>query len=111
MRVHVPPEDFLSVPLWYADPDAGTAIASIIGCIDDRFGSWTGYDEGDPDYFLTEDLTGGVLLPTLARGLPCILVSHWPGFYFGGEEIGFAVLKAVKRRLDAYDLSGEHTTG
>jgi hypothetical protein len=32
-----------------------------------------------------------------------VLVSHWPGFYFGGEEVGFQVLKTVKRRLDAYD--------
>lgn len=109
LHVRIPPEEYPSVPLWYADPEAGTAVASIVGCTDDRFGSWTGYDAGDPDYFLAEDLTGGILLPTLERNLPCVLVSHWPGFYFGGEEVGFDVLKAVKRRLDTYDPHGERT--
>jgi hypothetical protein len=83
--------------------------ASVVGCTDDRFGSWTGYDAGNADYFLTPDLTGGVLRPVLDRGLPCVLVSHWPGFYFGGAEVGFDVLKEVKRRLDAFDPDGTRT--
>lgn len=45
----------------------------------------------------------------LTRELPCVLVGHWPGFYFGGEEIGFLVLQEVKRRLDAYDPDGAKT--
>lgn len=31
------------------------------------------------------------------------MVSHWPGRYFGGEEVGFDVLKAIKQRLDRLD--------
>lgn len=96
-------------PLWCVDPPEGRAVASIIGCTDDRFGNWTGYDAGDPDYFLTEDLTGGRLRPVLEMEAPCILVSHWPGYYFGGAEVGFQVLQAVKRRLDAFDPDGSRT--
>ena len=97
------------VPLWYAEPDRGIAIASIVSCAGDWFGSWTGFDAGDPDKFITEDLAGGRLPEVLARELPCILIGHWPGFYFGGEEVGFDILKTVKRRLDAYDPDGSKT--
>lgn len=103
LHVYDPPEQWPDVPIWYADKARGVAIASIISCTHDWFGSWTGYDAGDPDLFITEDLQGGRLPQILARELPCIPVGHWPGFYYGGEEVGFHVLKEVKRRLDRYD--------
>lgn len=103
------PDAWPDVPLWHVDKAKGIAIASIIGCTHDWFGGWTGYDAGDPNLMITEDLQGGCLPLVLARELPCVLVSHWPGFYFGGDEVGFAVLKTVKRRLDAYDPDGVKT--
>ncbi len=109
LHVNVAPDAWPDVPIWHADKQAGTAIASIIGCTHDWFGNWTGYDAGDPNLFISEDLQDGSLPPVLARELPCVLVGHWPGFYFGGEEIGFQVLKEVKRRLDAYDPDGTKT--
>ena len=56
-----------------------------------------------PTRFITEDLQGGRLPPILEKELPCVLVGHWPGFYFNGEKSGFDVLKTVKTRLDNYD--------
>jgi hypothetical protein len=103
------PDAWPDVPLWHVDKAKGIAIASIIGCTHDWFGGWTGYDAGDPNLMITEDLQGGCLPLVLARELPCVLVSHWPGFYFGGDEVGFEVLKTVKRRLDAYDPDGSKT--
>ena len=97
------------VPLWHAQKDKGIAIASVWACAGDWFGSWTGFDRGDPDRFITEDLQGGRLPAILAKELPCVLCGHWPGFYFEGEEFGFGVLKTVKRRLDAYDPDGTKT--
>jgi len=109
LHVHDAPDAWPDVPLWHVDKAKGIAIASIIGCTHDWFGGWTGYDAGDPDRFITEDLQGGCLPLVLERELPCVLVSHWPGFYFGGDEVGFEVLKTVKRRLDAYDPTGVKT--
>ncbi|MCB0095652.1 MAG: hypothetical protein KDE46_08025 [Caldilineaceae bacterium] len=109
LHVNVPPQEWPDVPLWHVDKAAGRAVASIIGCTDDWFGNWTGYDAGDADLCITADLQGGALPQVLNRELPCVLVSHWPGFYFGGEEVGFDVLKTVKRRLDAYDPDGTRT--
>ena len=109
MRVHVAPDAWPDVPIWHAQREEGIAIASIIGCTDDWFGNWTGYDPGNPDLFITDDLQGGCLPPVLEKELPCVLVSHWPGFYFGGEEVGFRVLQEVKRRLDRYDPDGTAT--
>jgi len=54
--------------------------------------------------FITEDLEGGRLPEVIKKGEPAILVCHWPGVYFNGEEIGFNIFKEVIRRLEArYD--------
>ena len=95
------------VPIRHAEKDRGIAIASIVGCAGDWFGA-TGYDEANPDRFITADLEGGRLPPVLERELPAVLVGHWPCFYVN-NEIGFDVLKTVKQRLDAYDPDGTKT--
>ncbi len=89
------------VPIRQVQKDQGMAIASIVSCAGDWFGQ-TGFDEANPDLFITEDLQGGRLPSVLKAELPCILVGHWPCFYVN-DQIGFQVLKTVKRRLDAYD--------
>jgi hypothetical protein len=100
-------EELPDVPIRYADKATGTAIASIIGCAGDWFGA-TGYDESNPDLFITKDLKGGRVPAVLAAERPCILVGHWPCFYVN-DRIGFKVLKEVKQRLDAYDPDGTKT--
>ena len=102
-------DELPDVPIWYAEKENGIAIASIVACAGDWFGGWTGYDLGDADRFITEDLRGGRLPPILEKELPCVLVGHWPGFYFNGEKLGFDVLKTVKTRLDNYDPDGTKT--
>lgn len=89
------------VPLRHVQKDKGIAIASIVACAGDWFGA-TGFDEANPDLFITEDLKGGRLPAILKAELPAIMVGHWPCFYVN-DQIGFKVLKTVKRRLDAYD--------
>jgi len=104
-----PDEELPDIPIWYAEKEKGIAIASIVCCTGDWFGGWTGYDAGNPDLYITGDLKGGRLPQVLEKELPCVLVGHWPGFYFGGEEVGFQVLKEVKRRLDLFDPDGTRT--
>ncbi len=97
MEMEKPPE----VPIRHVDKDKGIAIASIIGCGGDWFGA-TGWDTSNPDLFITADLQGGRMPAVLAAERPAIMVGHWPCFYANGQ-IGFKVLKEVKKRLDAYD--------
>ncbi len=97
-------DEWPDTPLWYPDKESGRAIASIVSCAGDFFGGWTGYDDaGHADLFLSEDGLSGRLPQVLERELPCVVVGHWPGFYFGGQEVGFNVLKEVVRRLDLFD--------
>jgi hypothetical protein len=102
-------EGLPDVPIRFARPDEGVAIASIVSCAGDWFGGWTGYDRGSADRFITADLQGGRCVEVLQAERPCILVGHWGGFYFEGTEDGFDILKEVKRRLDAYDPDGTKT--
>ncbi len=79
-------------------------VVSIIGCTGDWFGGWDGLERGSVDRFIAEDLEGGRMPEVIARGEPAIMVGHWPGFYFNGEEVGFNILKEIVRRLNArYD--------
>jgi hypothetical protein len=75
-------------------------VVSIIGCTGDWFGGWDGLEAGSVDQFITEDLEHGRLVEVIARGEPAILVCHWPGIYFNGDEIGFTIFKNVVDRLE-----------
>ena len=79
-----------------ADPGC---VVSIIGCTGDWFGGWDGLEKGSVDQFITADLKGGRLPQVIDNGEPAILVCHWPGIYFNGEEYGFNVFKEVVHRL------------
>jgi len=86
------------------DSDDPKCVVSIIGCTGDWFGGWDGLNPGSVDRFITEDLKGGRLPQVIDKGEPAILVCHWPGIYFNGEEIGFNIFKEVVRRIHSkYD--------
>ena len=101
----------VETPVWYADRSAGTAVGEIIASTGDRTGSWTGYGEVDPDYYITADLQGGRLPALIAAGEPAVLCSHWQGFYglHDADRGGFDALKLVVGRLRELDPAGERT--
>ncbi|WP_201750148.1 twin-arginine translocation signal domain-containing protein [Tautonia marina] len=86
------------------DGDDPRCVVSIIGCTGDWFGGWDGLTPGSVDQFITEDLKGGRLPEVIDRGEPAILVCHWPGIYYNGDELGFTIFKEIVARLNAaYD--------
>jgi len=86
------------------DTDDPRCVVSIIGCTGDWFGGWDGLERGSVDRFIGPDLRQGRLPDIIARGEPAVLVCHWPGIYFNGEEVGFNIFKEVVRRLhEGYD--------
>jgi hypothetical protein len=72
---------------------------SIIGCTGDWFGNWDGLSPGSADQCITEDPKAGRLPQVIDKGEPAIIVCHWPGIYFNGQEVGFNIFKEVVRRL------------
>jgi hypothetical protein len=84
------------------DGDDPRCVVSIIGCTGDWFGGWDGLEAGSVDRFITEDGRGGRLPEVIARGEPAVMVGHWPGFYFNGEEVGFRILQGIVARLEAH---------
>lgn len=71
----------------------------IIGCTGDWFGGWDGLTPGDPDRFITEDLSTGRMVDVIDSGEPAIMVCHWPGIYYNGDRLGFNIFKTVVNRL------------
>lgn len=79
-------------------------VVSIIGCTGDWFGGWDGLTPGSADKCITEDLKGGRLPQVIDKGEPAIIVCHWPGIYYNGQELGFKIFQEVVRRIHArYD--------
>lgn len=101
----------LSVPVWHIDRDAVTAVGEIIACAGDWTGSWTGYGEVSVDKYITEDLKAGKLAEAIDAGAPCVMVSHWQGFYgmHNDDRRGFKAFKEVVRRLKERDPHNDYT--
>jgi len=76
-------------------------VVSIIGCTGDWFGGWDGLEAGSVDQFITEDLKSGRMVEVIKRGEPAVMVCHWPGIYFNGQEVGFNIFKEIVARLEA----------
>jgi hypothetical protein len=101
----------IEVPVWHADREKATAVGEIIACTGDFTGSWTGYGEVNPDYYITDDLNGGRLPEVIDAGSPCVLCSHWQGFYgfHNQDRRGFETFKTVVNRLKQRDPHNEKT--
>lgn len=76
-------------------------VVSIIGCTGDWTGGWDCSNRGDLDRFITADLASGRMVDVIMRGEPALMVCHWTGIYFNGEEVGFEIFREVVRRLHA----------
>lgn len=74
-------------------------VVSIIGCTGDWFGGWDGDTPGSADLLITQDLSAGRMVDVIQRGEPAIMVCHWPGIYFNGQEHGFRVFQEAVTRL------------
>jgi hypothetical protein len=79
-------------------------VVSLIACTSDWTGGWDGLAEASADRFITPDLRAGRMVEVINRGEPAIMMSHWPGIYYNGQETGFKVFQEVVKRLHgAYD--------
>ncbi len=76
-------------------------VVSILGCTGDWTGGWDNTPPGGVDKFITEDLQKGRMVDVIQRGEPAIMVCHWTGIYWNGQELGFKVFQEVVRRLEA----------
>ena len=84
-----------------ADP---RCVVSIIGCTGDWTGGWDNTPPGGADKFITEDLQSGRMVDVISRGEPALMLAHWTGIYWNGQELGFKVFQEVVRRLQGrYD--------
>ncbi|HEV7867896.1 MAG TPA: hypothetical protein VGO90_09455 [Chthoniobacteraceae bacterium] len=76
-------------------------VVSIIGCTGDWTGGWDCSEPVGVDRFISEDLQSGRMVEVITRGEPALMVAHWTGFYWNGQELGFKVFQEVVRRLHA----------
>jgi len=89
--------------LYSLNKEKGECCVGIVAGTGDWFAGWEGNNRDavhSPDMCITEDLRGGRIPQLAAAGCPAIMVSHWPGFYFEGEEVGFNIFKTVVARIN-----------
>jgi hypothetical protein len=83
------------------DGDHPECVVSIIGCTGDWTGGWDNVEPKGADKFIDAELQAGRMVDVILRGEPAMMVCHWTGIHWNGEEKGFAVFREVVRRLHA----------
>jgi len=81
------------------DGDDPQCVVSIIACTGDWTGGWDCSNRGDVDRFITADMTAGRMVEVIERGETAIMLCHWTGIYFNGEQVGFRVFQEAVRRI------------
>ncbi|MCA9167085.1 MAG: hypothetical protein KDB23_05435 [Planctomycetales bacterium] len=81
------------------DGEDPRCVVSIVGCTGDWTGGWDCSLPVGADAFISPDLRSGRMIDVIERGEPAIMVCHWTGIYFNGEELGLQVFDQVVRRL------------
>lgn len=81
-----------------ADP---RCVVSIVACTGDWTGGWDCSEPAGADRFITADLQHGRMVEVIERGEPALILAHWTGIYWNGQERGLAILQEVVRRLHA----------
>jgi hypothetical protein len=76
-------------------------VVSIVGCTGDWTGGWDNTPPAGADRFITEDLKSGRMVDVIGRGEPAVMVCHWTGIHWNGQELGFKIFQEVVRRLHA----------
>jgi hypothetical protein len=76
-------------------------VVSVIGCTDDWTGGWDNVEPEGADKFISADLQTGRMVDLITRGEPSMMVCHWTGIHWNGQEKGFQVFQEVVRRLHA----------
>jgi hypothetical protein len=76
-------------------------VVSIVGCTGDWTGGWDNTPPEGADRFIAADLKTGRMVDVIQRGEPALMVCHWTGIYWNGQELGFAVFREVVKRLKA----------
>lgn len=94
----VAPQVYYASGLNTSDPQC---VVSVIGCTGDWFGGWDGLKPGSVERLITRDLKGGRLPEVINRGEPAIMVCHWPGIYYNGDEVGFSIFQQAVERVHA----------
>lgn len=81
--------------------DDPRCVVSIVGCTGDWTGGWDNVEPAGADKFITADLKSGRMVDVINKGEPAMMVCHWTGIHWNGEEKGFKVFQEVVRRLHA----------
>lgn len=76
-------------------------VVQIVAGTGDWFGGWDGLTAGEVDKLITADGRAGRLPEIIHREEPALMLCHWPGMYFNGQETGFSILQEATRRLRA----------
>lgn len=74
-------------------------VVSIVACTGDWTGGWDNTEPEGVDRFITADGRAGRMVEVIERGEPALMLSHWTGLWWNGEEKGFRVFQEVHRRL------------
>lgn len=81
--------------------DDPRCVVSVVACTGDWTGGWDCTLPVGADRFISADGQRGRMVEVIERGEPAIILVHWTGIYFNGQELGLQILQEVVKRLHA----------
>jgi hypothetical protein len=76
-------------------------VVSIVACTGDWTGGWDNTLPVGADRFISPDGSKGRMVEVIERGEPAMILCHWTGIHFNGQELGLQILQEVVKRLHA----------
>lgn len=77
------------------DADQPSVTVNVPAGTGDWFGGWDGARESEGHRYANQDASAGRMVELIERGVPAVMLCHWPGLYGNGSEVGFQHFQSI----------------
>ena len=85
-----------------ANLDSGSPqlVVNVPAGTGDLFGGWDGDREPEGHRYADREAADGRMVELIRRGVPAVMLCHWPGLYNHGAKTGFAQFQQVASAIN-----------
>ncbi len=77
------------------DAEQPSVTVNVPAGTGDWFGGWDGARQSEGHRYANQDASAGRMVELIERGVPAVMLCHWPGLYGNGNEQGFQEFQSV----------------
>lgn len=77
------------------DADQPSVTVNVPAGTGDWFGGWDGARQSEGHRYANHDASAGRMVELIERGVPAVMLCHWPGLYGNGSEQGYQQFQSI----------------